>query len=300
MKTNVFEKVLLVIDIGGTTVKYGFWINQEIKYTGSFVTPDNWSEMLATLQSLPSQIDHPISGVAVSLPGSVDVEAGRIAGISAVPYLNNFDIREQLVNAFNLPVTLQNDANCAGLAEAWMGNAQNLNSVALLVIGTGIGGSLIHNGQLVTSHDHFLGEFGYSLLKGDETLSDLGSPVKMAKQYTELSHSTKPVTAPEVFELANSGDALAQQCIENMIYWLSVGVYNIITSLNPDRVLIGGGISCRKDVIIMIRQHVTALLNEHGASSISTEIESCKFSNKSNLIGAVAQYLSEYPEFSKV
>ena len=294
MPTQQDDNGLLAVDIGGTSVKYGYW-NQQLENSGSFKTPKTWAEMHDKLLSLPSQITQPIRGVAISLPGSVDIKKGQISGTTAVPYLNGFAIRKELSDDFQLPVTIQNDANCAGLAETWIGNAKDISSVALLIIGTGIGGSIIQDGQLLTGHDHFMGEFGYSILNGqNKTLSDLGSPVQMAKKYTRISESLAPVDAPQIFEKAKQGDKLAQNCINDMVHWLSLEVYNLITSFNPDRLLIGGGISIRDDFLEMIRNRVGTLLKQKGAT-VTTDIDRCRFCNASNLIGAVAQFLSEYP-----
>ncbi len=288
---------LLAIDIGGTSVKYGYWY-QKLTDSGSFKTPETWPEMLAALLSLPAKINQPIQGVAVSLPGGVNTKIGEISGLSAVPYLNGFPIRQELSKQFKLPVTIQNDANCAGLAEAWLGNAKDVSSVALLIIGTGIGGSIVQDGHLLTGRDYFMGEFGYSIMnERNETLSELGAPVKMARKYTRLSQSPEPVDAREIFERAKTGDELAQKCIEEMVHWLSIEAYNLITGFNPDRLLIGGGISVRDDFWAMIRDQTNRLLQQKGAT-VTTEIDRCKFCNASNLIGAVAQFLSEYPKLS--
>nr|WP_252904621.1 ROK family protein [Secundilactobacillus silagei] len=97
-----------------------------------------------------------------------------------------------------------------------------------------------------------------------------------------------------MFEKAKQGDKLAQNCINDMVHWLSLEVYNLITSFNPDRLLIGGGISIRDDFLEMIRNRVGTLLKQKGAT-VTTDIDRCRFCNASNLIGAVAQFLSEYP-----
>lgn len=300
MLTIQNDSGLLAVDIGGTSVKYGYWIKQEMQDLGKFATPSTWPEMKVQLLSLPEQIAKPIHGVAVSLPGSVNVSTGQIAGVTAVPYLTDFPIRDELSEGFKRPVTIQNDANCAGLAEAWIGNAKDVSSVALLVIGTGIGGSLIQDGRLLTGRDHFMGEFGYSIMDGnDRTLSDLASPVKMAQRYTQASHSTQIVEAPEIFERAKTGDLLANDCLNNMLRWLSLAAYNVITSFDPDRLLIGGGISVRDDFLKMFRNRVHSLLVKKGAT-VTTDIDRCRFCNQSNLIGAVAQFQNEYPETSTV
>lgn len=142
-----------------------------------------------------------------------------------------------------------------------------------------------------------MGEFGYNIVnEHDDMLSEVASPVKMVAKYASLSHTESSIEAPAVFDRAQAGDQLAQQCINDMIHWLSVAAYNLITGLNPDRLLLGGGISVRDDVLTMVRQQVATLLQRHGAGAITTTIDRCQFRNESNLIGAIAQFLNEHPD----
>lgn len=288
---------LLAIDIGGTTVKYGYWDVFALKLSqkGHFKTPSDWPTMLAQLKAIPDLSAGTIGGVAVSLPGSVDVKTGRVCGKTAVPYLNDFAIRDELQAAFKLPVAIQNDANCAGLAESWLGNAQGDGLTALMIVGTGVGGSMVESGHLVCGADHFAGEFGYMQLNEQgETLSELGSPVKMAEHYSKLTGRGELTDARVVFANAQEGDKFAIQCRDDLIHWLSVGAYNLIVSYNPDRLLIGGGISARDDLLAMLRDEVTQLKKDHGASAITTQIDRCRFQNDANLIGAVRAYMDRF------
>lgn len=290
------EDWLLAIDIGGTTVKYAYWQNRQLAGKGRFETPETWTALLLALLKLKQEAPHPIMGVAISLPGSVDTVAGKITGTSAVEYLNEFEIKATLKEAFDVPVTIQNDANCAALAEAWLGNAAGTTSSVLMIIGTGIGGSIVQDGHIWTGHDQFGGEFGYMVMTGqDDTLSELASPVKMANRYNRLTGSPQPVDAHVVFDRSAKGDEVARQCLDEMYHWLSVAAYNLIVSVNPDRLLLGGGISSREDVLFHVKQRVSDLLHRHGAAAIETEIMSCQFQNDANLVGAVYQFLTEVP-----
>lgn len=79
------------------------------------------------------------SGVAISSPGSVDTKTGIIYGLSAIEYIHRFEIRKELEALFGLRVSIQNDANCAALAEVWKGNAAEVSNSAFLIIGSGVG-----------------------------------------------------------------------------------------------------------------------------------------------------------------
>ncbi|MGP5429107.1 ROK family protein [Enterococcus malodoratus] len=285
---------ILAIDIGGSAIKSGLWENEALTELPSYPTPKTWDEMKAYLKLLVEE--HQITdGVAISAPGAVNVEEGVIYGVSAVPYLHRFPIKQELAGFLSVPVSFQNDANCAALAEIWQGNAKGLESAALMIIGTGIGGGIAINGKLRSGTNLFGGEFGYQVMNDDtlETLSDLGSPVAMSKRFSNIKADDRSYTSKEIFELAEAGDELAQEQIDYFYNALSIGIYNILVSLDPDRVLIGGGISTREDLLFNIEERVQQLLLKKGAKELKASIMPCKFLSQANLIGAVYQFLEE-------
>ncbi len=293
-KMTVKPEPLLAIDIGGTTVKYGVWMQQQLTHKNRFATPDNWPDLLAAIVRVKVALKMPFAGVAISLPGSVDTILGKISGTSAVAYLNDFPIVATLREALKLPVSIQNDANCAALAETWRGNAKSISDAVLLVIGTGIGGAVVMDGQLVTGRQNFAGEFGYQVMnERGETLSELASPVHMAHRYQQLANCG-PVSARNIYQAAANGDRLAQRCIEDMLNWLSRAAFNLFVGLNPQRLLIGGGISERPGFVTDLRQRVQRLMRVHGAP-LTVDIQPCKFRNDANLIGAVYQFYLTNP-----
>ncbi|GEO68073.1 ROK family protein [Levilactobacillus spicheri] len=285
---------LLVIDIGGTTVKYGVWAHQQLGQTGRFDTPQQWPDLLNELLRVQRRYPQDFAGVAISLPGSVDTVAGKISGTSAVEYLNGFPIKAALRAAMGVPVSIQNDANCAALAESWRGNARDVADALFMIIGTGVGGAMLVDHQLVTGRQHFTGEFGYMVMnERGETLSELASPVRMARRYSRQADLLTAVSAQEVYDAAAAGDAVAQQCITAMMGWLSVGAFNSYVSVNPQRLLIGGGISARPGFVAQLRAQIQQLMYQHGAP-IEVDVQPCQFRNEANLIGAVRQFDLEF------
>lgn len=285
---------ILAIDIGGSAIKSGLWENEALTELPSYPTPKTWDEMKAYLKLLVDE--HQITnGVAISAPGAVNVEEGVIYGVSAVPYLHRFPIKQELANFLSVPVSFQNDANCEALAEIWQGNAKGLESAALMIIGTGIGGGIAINGKLRSGTNLFGGEFGYQVMNDDtlETLSDLGSPVAMSKRFSNIKADDRSYTSKEIFDLAEAGNELAQEQIDYFYNALSIGIYNILVSLDPDRVLIGGGISTREDLLFNIEERVQQLLLKKGSKELKASIIPCKFLSQANLIGAVYQFLEE-------
>lgn len=127
---------LIAIDIGGTTIKIATWINQKLKMAFTIDTPDNLDTFYEELTDAVNEIkaNHNIDGVAISSPGAVNKATGVIEGASALPYIHNFKIVPELEKRFGLPVSIENDANCAALAEIADGAAKGCSSMAFLVI----------------------------------------------------------------------------------------------------------------------------------------------------------------------
>ena len=114
---------ILAVDIGGTSVKYALWQAESLQNPGNFQTPDSWSalqeELLRVLGEQAKQSPEEIEAVTISVPGAVDSEAGVIGGYSAISYIHHFPFVTELEAALGKPVFIENDANCAGLAEAY-------------------------------------------------------------------------------------------------------------------------------------------------------------------------------------
>lgn len=290
------EERILVFDIGGSAIKCGIWESGTLKKLDHIQTPDSWEDMQEQFLSVFNRYnDVPFNGVGISCPGAVDTEKGVINGISAVPYIHRFPIKKAFEQLFGLPVSIQNDANCAGLAELWKGNARNSSSACCLIIGSGIGGAVIIDGKLHSGHNLFGGEFGYQIIDSNSltTLSEVGSPVTMAKNYTTQKADGTVYNGEDVFKHAEDGDELAEELTSTLFDALSLGIYNLLVSINPERILIGGGISKNASLIPELKSRTENLLKDKGADELEFEIKECKFLNDSNLIGAAYQYVLE-------
>ena len=292
---------IVVFDIGGSAVKYGLWENESLSNKASFTTPKSWEdmkeEMLRVYQTFNG--DHSIEGVAISAPGAVDAIAGTIGGISAVPYLHYFPIKKEWEDLFGVPVSMENDANCAALAELWLGVAKDIQNALFIVIGSGIGGSVIINRKIFKGKDLFGGEFGYMLLDGQHTLSELGSPVHTAELYSKELGLDTVVDGKFLFQEADRGEPIAMKYVEGLIDALALGIYNLSISFNPDMVVIGGGLSTRKDLIQRLNKRTAFYLERQKAEDLKLVIEVCQFNNDANLIGAVAHF-EETVDYKKI
>lgn len=284
---------LLVVDIGGTTVKYALYKDNHLQDASSFRTPKSWEEMKAHLFEVRSSfIDESIEGIAISSPGAVDVNNGIIHGISAIPYIHEFEIVRELEELFQLPVTIENDANCAALAELAYGVAKSVGTVLFFIIGSGVGGAVAIDGKLHKGPNLFGGEFGYMILNNGYTLSQLASPVHVANRYSSENRLSTPISGQELFQLSDSGDLGAGEAVKGLIQALGSGIFNSSLVLNPDLVVLGGAISKRKALVKEILEQIDCLREKTGAEDLTIPLVTCQFYNDANLLGAVVHFQS--------
>ncbi|WP_334352291.1 ROK family protein [Companilactobacillus sp. HBUAS56257] len=286
-------KDVALIDVGGTSIKYGLWNSKQNALTekGSFETPKDLAGYYVGLEKVVNDFkkEYELSGVAMSTPGAVNKETGVIEGASALPYIHNFKIQQELEKRFDLPVTMENDANCAALAEMDSGVAKGLKNLIFLVIGTGVGGAVILDGHVHHGKHLFGGEFGYTLSQdGYKTVSEVGTAVSLAKRYNEAKGTN--YTGKEVFDLANQGDQLAQKYAHDLYHNLAVTIYNLQYGFDPEMIVLGGGVSQADFLIPNIEKEIQKILDEVKIAPFMPVIKNCQYRNDANLIGAYVDF----------
>lgn len=286
---------VLVFDWGGTGIKFGLWKNEGLERQDQFPTPKTWDELKSQMKAVKdSFLDEELEGVAISAPGAVNSDKGVIEGISAIPYIHHFPIQAELEAYFGLPVSFENDANSAGIAEVWKGAAREYQDVLFLVLGTGVGGAVIKNGKVEKGAHLYGGEFGLIYLDGDQTFSSVGTAVKMADRYCVRNNVEKGTfSGKDVFRLADEGDKLAAEEVENFYNYVARGVFSLQFTMDPECLVIGGGVSAKPGLLEEINRRVLALFKEQGIIDFEPVIKMCQFKNDANLIGAVATFYQQ-------
>ncbi|MEH7545201.1 ROK family protein [Neobacillus vireti] len=301
-------KAYMVFDIGGTYIKYAVMDETAKKLkSGKLMTPKDGLEIfLQTLQRIVEQYsdDFDLQGIAVSSPGSVNVKTGFIGGASAIPYIHGVNMAGLIKERTGLQTAIENDANCAALAEGWLGAAKGTDYYICIVIGTGIGGSIVLNQSILRGASLHGGEFGYMIMGApfQEPLQGTWSFVASTNALVEEVKKRKSsgrgkLDGEEVFRLAGEGDSIAQECLAEFYKRLAIGIYNLKYALDPEKILIGGGISKRQDVIAGINRELKGLRNE--ISTLPIEVEACQFGNDANLIGALFHFLNDKGRFQE-
>lgn len=195
-------------------------------------------------------------GVALSMPGAINTETGVIGGGSAIPYIHGPNVKELLQEKTGLTVELENDANCAGLAEGWIGAAKDVSDYVCLVIGSGNGGALVLNKKIHHGKNLHGGEFGYMLMENyleqppGENWSSVASTGGLVRHVAKRKGMDEAsLDGKRVFEMADEGDYDVQDEIQKFIKRLAVGIFNIQYAIDPEKILIGGAISSREKLI---------------------------------------------------
>lgn len=281
---------LVAFDIGGTTVKTGLFLDKQLVKKTSFNTPQSFDDLVLEMKKY---IEDDIEGVAISAPGVVDIKDRVIRNESAVPYIHNRPIFDELEQALKRPVTIENDANCAGICEINLGAGKNFNNVAFVVIGTGIGGSVFINKQLYKGIHLSGGEFGFMKDKNGKTLSNSATLIKNVKAYNEQAPNGKIKDGQELLTLAENGNPLAKNIINNMYNRIAEGIYNLQVSFDFDAFILGGGISARAELASEIKNRLAKLLADNVTDDIMPVIDNCQFQNDANLYGAIINFLNK-------
>lgn len=197
-----------------------------------------------------------IAGVGVSLAGLVDQSGQRVRYATHLPWRYD-DVRQRLSERWRVPVVLENDANCAAVAEAAYGAAVGVSSCLVVTVGTGIGGAILIGGQLVRGANGMAGEFGHHQvvpgglscecgLSGCWEQYASGNALERVARVALGSH----LDGPEVAAAALAGDSVAQEAFVAVGTWLGVGLANFVSVLDPSVVIIGGGVSQVGDLIL--------------------------------------------------
>ncbi|AYY10489.1 ROK family protein [Enterococcus sp. FDAARGOS_553] len=157
----------LGIDIGGTTIKYGFIDDKgQVYCKQSIKTIDNRHQFLVNLQTIieESQRQEPIEGIGISAPGIID-QHGTMITAGAIKSIYGVRLKQELQKITKVPIVIENDANAAAIAEQWIGHAQGIPNYICMVLGTGIGGGIIYQNELIKGAHGMAGEFGWMVIK---------------------------------------------------------------------------------------------------------------------------------------
>lgn len=316
----------LVFDVGATYVKYA-WMTTEgvIEEKGKIPTKskpeDGVQDFVDSLAGIYEQYKKKgtVEGIAMGLPGQIDVDNGIVYGGGGIRYMHNIALQKLMSQRCdNVPVSLENDGKCAALAEVWMGNAKDVKDACVLVFGTGIGGAIIKDRKVHRGKRMQAGEVSF-MIDSKMTREDLPKIYCLEKLamyeamdkvpfnwsarastgaacywLSKMKHlPVEEVTGERIYQWIREGDEEAKEIMEEMYFSIAKQCCNLFVTFDPEVILIGGGISAEPAFIEGIKRYVEQLKR---LSIIYDEIkiDVCKYRNDSNLLGALYNFKQKY------
>ena len=312
-------KRLIGVDLGGTTIKFAIltaegeiqqkWsVRTNVLDDGSHIVPD-------IIESINHHIDlykmsrEDFIGIGMGTPGTVDREKGTVIGAYNLGWKVLQPVKEQIEKGTGLPFSLDNDANVAALGEQWKGAGDEGDDVAFITLGTGVGGGVITNGEMVHGFGGAGGEIGHINVEPNGYLCTCGNhgcleqyasatgivhvAEDKAEQYEGDSQlkamidNGDQVTAKAVFDLAKEHDYLANMVVDDVCRYLGIACANVSNILNPQYLVIGGGVSAAGEFLLE-RVKKSFLKYAFPTVRTSTQLKLAKLGNDAGVIGAAS------------
>ncbi len=292
------------IDVGGTSIKVGL-VDDSGETLAFERLPTREAEgptaamqrVAAVIQDLEEElgVSDKVARVGLGAPGPMDLHTGYLVAPPQLPSWWNFPIRDSIGKMLERPVTFLNDANAAAYGEFWLGSGAADQSMLMLTLGTGVGGGIIIDGELVNGTNSFGSECGHIIVDPSPTaqLCVWGGGRGQLEAYASasavvqrtrtrltqgatsslsglLGGGDSELTAKRVYEAARSGDSLALEIVDETGRWLGVGITSLIHALDPGSVVLGGA---------MDFGGANCSIGKRFLSAISTEFRSRTFEN---------------------
>jgi glucokinase len=260
------------MDLGGTNVRLGIVDSRghvlrrrRVKLVRFAAKADlcDWlgmvlGDFICANQDLP----RPACAV-VGFAGPTKSSAGTVYYAPNVGRFTHIEVRRRLERALGLPVMVENDANCAALGEFWRGAGRGAESLFLFTLGTGIGGSLVIDGEVWHGANGIAGEIGHTVVMAGGPRCSCGklgcleavvSATAIVRDYREATRgravAAGTLTAKAVVDLAKQGDRVAGAVVRQSARALGIGIANVFHLFDPEVILIGGGVSRAGSILI--------------------------------------------------
>lgn len=306
------------IDVGGTNLKAGLVDEQgNILATQKMkiASVSDQQSLAWTLVSMTQELAKTagvtldqIASVGLGVPGTVDIHSGSILYTCNLP-LRNVPIRKLFHGYLGMPIYVENDANCAALAEYFVGAGRSSKRFVTVTLGTGIGGGIVHNGKIYHGANGMAGEVGHMSIElngepcpcGRRGCWERYASASALKRLTARIMAENPgsileqvvqendghVSGQSAFIAARRGDPVGQKVCDMYIDYLTAGIVNVINIFQPDTLAIGGGVSNEEDEQLLIPLQKRVLQESIPCSRDKmTKIVKAELGSRAGIIGA--------------
>lgn len=312
------KKAFAGIDVGGTNIKFGLFhpdgkiIYKEQRPTmadkGATPLMHLITNIAERLMMHASEDELEIPWLGVGTPGAIDFKTGQVLGPTPnIAGWEGMEVGENLRNRLNMSVWVDNDVNAMALAELKFGAAVGAKSVVCVTVGTGIGGAVIIDGKVIRGHTHSAGEIGHTTINFDgppckcgkkgcvEAYCSTGAIITRAKKKLEkdmtpvflelLGGDIQKLNVKVITAAARQDDYVAKEVLEETAEYLAIGLGNMANVLNPQLMVVGGGIVDGSPEFI---NYVSASIRKQAFPSAVKELKVTKatLGNDAGFIGA--------------
>lgn len=295
----------LAIDVGGTFTKYALMDEDCMFYEKDKVPTekDSLEKFVDMLVGIYGKYAGDVEGIAICAPGVIDSEKGFMYNGGSLFCIKNINLVEILECRCNVPVTVENDAKCAALAEVWKGALSDCRNSMAVIIGTAVGGAVIVDRKVLKGKNFMAGEFSYLFTdesrwqeRGQLLAEKGGVPalIKLAEQKKHLPEGS--LDGERIFSMANQGDTEIIDVLRQYCRHIAVQISNYQFIVDPEKIAIGGGISAQPVLLEMIKESLRELNTVFPHAMPVPDVVTCQFFNDSNLIGALYVHLKSREE----
>jgi glucokinase len=259
----------VALDVGGTFLK-GARIEGAGRVAARLHDPiarESRETLLAQLVNAVKALDPEgrAAAVGIGIPGIVEQGSSRVRACPNLPELNGFALGQEMARRTGRPAFLENDANAAALAEAWIGAGRGSENLLLVTLGTGIGGGVLLNGRIWPGKSGYAGEVGHIQVEPNgascgcgssgcvETVAGIAGWARRAEAAMASRHSSlagKTLDPANIVAAAKEGDTVALEVVDGTARALSIGIAATLLLLNLDRVVIGGGVAAAGEFLL--------------------------------------------------
>ena len=232
-------------------------------------------------------------GMGISMAGKLNPQDGMIISSGQYPFLKGESLVDIVRNCCNVPVSIQNDAHSAALAELNLGCLKSVKNAAVIVLGTGIGGAIILDKKIYEGQRFCAAEFSLIRVNGKEGIENSwmyrgGGAVGLINLVKEALNTEDELTGMEIFKMAEKNEKVLE-AIRKYCQITAVQIYNLQAIFDLDVYAIGGGISAQPMLIELIAEYLYQIFEaekKYDLAPSMPKIIPCKYRNDANLLGA--------------